>query len=389
MSTLAHPLLGFGIMLRHLLPTAVSLLLAVGMAACGGDAAEDPAGDSAGAATSEAALVAPIPPVDGMCGHASNVSAQDAAWMGWFSANAYSHLSVVGPALVAAGFGNPGDGAAWVADFKALLAARAARSPNATHLEDLLVRSVHEDRKIDFFSGPLTIPGADNERGSTQVTVAAHGTLPVAVIAFRGTEKDEKADIASDLSFFRQGSDVTGVPGQVHGGFFSAEQEVEARLMARVALLPANTTIYITGHSLGAALATVFAARLVAAKTPHRLALYTFGSPRVGDHQFATELSSSFQRSGFPAVRFHRSFDPVASLPPAIVGFEHVGTPVRLTSDAWEFDNDDSPFTTRAEDHAMGGYCQLGMRFLSQSPPYACSSSDTEKVSFADLRACR
>lgn len=54
-----------------------------------------------------------------------------------------------------------------------------------------------------------------------------------------------------------------------------------------------DTQIYVTGHSLGAALATLAAvhiSKLVGGKIP--VHLYTFASPRVGDRTFANHFSS-------------------------------------------------------------------------------------------------
>jgi pimeloyl-ACP methyl ester carboxylesterase len=70
--------------------------------------------------------------------------------------------------------------------------------------------------------------------------------------------------------------------------------------------------IWITGHSLGAALATLAADRLQAVH-----GLYTFGSPRVGDEAFQARFRPK-------AYRVVNGKDIVASVPPAGV-FRHVG----------------------------------------------------------------
>ena len=74
--------------------------------------------------------------------------------------------------------------------------------------------------------------------------------------------------------------------------------------------------IWFTGHSLGAALATIAAARCHT-RRPVR-GLYTFGSPRVGN--------SEFTRTVPPACyRFVNNDDIVTRLPPSVAGYEHVG----------------------------------------------------------------
>jgi hypothetical protein len=60
---------------------------------------------------------------------------------------------------------------------------------------------------------------------------------------------------------------------------------------------------------------------------PHRLAtsirgVYTFGQPRVGDWQFASKYEDHL---GTKTFRFVNNNDVVARVPPAVLGFRHVG----------------------------------------------------------------
>jgi predicted lipase len=71
--------------------------------------------------------------------------------------------------------------------------------------------------------------------------------------------------------------------------------------------------VFYTGHSLGAALATLAASR----HAPQ--AVYTFGSPRVGNEVFVASLQN------LPIHRVVDDKDAAALLPPEALGFRHVG----------------------------------------------------------------
>lgn len=76
---------------------------------------------------------------------------------------------------------------------------------------------------------------------------------------------------------------------EVHKGFYKAEQSCFADVLFVVQTLKAkypNYSVVLTGHSLGAALATLTAMDLVKAGVSN-VKLFNFGSPRVGNTNFA------------------------------------------------------------------------------------------------------
>ena len=73
--------------------------------------------------------------------------------------------------------------------------------------------------------------------------------------------------------------------------------------------------VVCTGHSLGAALATLCAARIDAHE------LYTFGSPRVGNRDFVKELI----KDGIKHYRFVNNNDIVTKVPFALMMYKHCG----------------------------------------------------------------
>jgi hypothetical protein len=137
-------------------------------------------------------------------------------------------------------------------------------------------------------------------------TIASDGTR---YLAYRGTQPDRLKDLVADARFW--GSRWHG-PGRVHNGFLRAEQSLAAAVDAWLADDVAAPLV-VTGHSLGAAMATVSAARVPGAT------LVTFGSPRVGNAAFREALAGRAVR------RYVDCCDMVATVPPAL-GYGHLGT---------------------------------------------------------------
>jgi hypothetical protein len=128
-----------------------------------------------------------------------------------------------------------------------------------------------------------------------------------------------------NLNVFATGDSL----GQVHSGFSSALDEIWADLRAafdqhRIA----DKTTHLTGHSLGAAQATLCAARMQVAGLASGIeCLYTFGQPRLAGSGFGATFDALFRSRFF---RFVNQWDIVPRIPP---GYGHVGTPKRITGE--------------------------------------------------------
>jgi len=132
-----------------------------------------------------------------------------------------------------------------------------------------------------------------------------------AIVAFRGTQVDSFRDLVIDASFVLENWDR---PGRVHSGFSASLSATLAPIESW--LRDTNPSrLLLTGHSLGAALATLLAARLADGDRP--IELVTFGSPRVGDEALAASLGSLTVR------RYVNCTDAVALLPPPLI-YSHV-----------------------------------------------------------------
>jgi triacylglycerol lipase len=154
-----------------------------------------------------------------------------------------------------------------------------------------------------------------DRNGGTHCFVALHDDAvkenKLAVVAFRGTDKDDPADLLDDVEAILVDWNGTG---KVFDGFKDALAEIQTELLPVVQAI--DYRLLFTGHSLGAALATL----LAAVKAPS--ALYTIGSPRVGDHDFVASLS------GVNSSRYVDCCDIVTQLPPALFGYAHLGNPL-------------------------------------------------------------
>jgi predicted lipase len=108
-------------------------------------------------------------------------------------------------------------------------------------------------------------------------------------------------------------------------GSFSAQvaEHLKRRALARAATPAAAVvpSIQVAGHSLGAALATYYAAENALVHKIQNPGLWTFASPKVGDQGFV----DAFNRLGLASWRVVNKQDIVPHLPPGLF-FQHVNT---------------------------------------------------------------
>lgn len=137
------------------------------------------------------------------------------------------------------------------------------------------------------------------------------------VIACRGTEPNEWNDIKADAN---AASVLAETVGRVHRGF---KQEVDDLWpMIETALLDNQHQLYFCGHSLGGAMATICSGRCLLSHIPSNpIELFTYGSPRVGDHRYINHVKMDH-------FRFVNNNDVVPRVPPAILGYRHCGDEV-------------------------------------------------------------
>lgn len=139
------------------------------------------------------------------------------------------------------------------------------------------------------------------------------------VLAFRGTEATEKSDIVADLNALR---DPEPAGGRVHQGFQGEVDKIWDSICEDLGNVKINPKLYVCGHSLGGAMATVAGGRLYKqlVNTPCDLQeLYTFGSPRVGNRTWLDHVK------GMKHNRCVNNNDLVPKVPPAFMLYKHQG----------------------------------------------------------------
>ncbi len=143
------------------------------------------------------------------------------------------------------------------------------------------------------------------------------------IVCFRGTE-GKFADWLTDANLIKKKWTKASHKGDVHSGFYGALSSIWKDVYKEVVTLRTNKqSIWITGHSLGGALAALSAATFELQKP--RLSIngvYTFGQPRIANHKFSKKYNNKLKDITFRCVNNN---DVVTRVPPQAMGYRHVG----------------------------------------------------------------
>ncbi len=174
------------------------------------------------------------------------------------------------------------------------------------------------------FRDELGLAGHLASVDNTQAWIAANEDH--IVVAFRGTEKPTAIEGLKDWLLTnamnllvvpegRLGTDLAaaGVGARFHQGFVEAIAEIWPAVLSAVEgeLAKADRPVWVTGHSLGGALA-LFAAWLLTRKMINVHQVYTFGAPMIGNQVAIDAFNREFKGKLF---RYTNQPDPVPRLP--------------------------------------------------------------------------
>ena len=166
-----------------------------------------------------------------------------------------------------------------------------------------LIKNTNEFKKL---KDNLKIAGFEViqifDKDGTQAFLAKRESDKMVVLSFRGTEVTQLKDIKTDLKAFTHKNGKT----KIHTGFRDAYYLVHDEIKAELEKIDNSYSIYITGHSLGGALALLATKHL---QRDNIAACYTYGSPRVGNEEFADSIK-------IPIYRVVNTADIVPRLPP-------------------------------------------------------------------------
>ena len=173
------------------------------------------------------------------------------------------------------------------------------------------------------------LPGADALRNVTVITngklqllafVASRPADDSVVVSFRGTVDGDIMNWIKDAGIVEKApwSELKGV--KVHGGFYSSWSALKGGVFAAISrLLPPDGRVHLTGHSLGASMATLCAFELAKFNGTKLGHVITFGQPRTGNKAFASAYNAAVAEH----YRLTHHKDPVPQFPWPALGYHH------------------------------------------------------------------
>lgn len=195
----------------------------------------------------------------------------------------------------------------------------------------------------DMCLGSAVIPGSVRFLGLTKLWkvqgfVARIPEVDKCIVAFRGTVDFQNWIVDGWLKTTPWPLDgELGCEGcRVHSGFAHAYEEIRPAMMAAVVDLSCRNVAF-TGHSLGAALATLGSMDLRQRTNFYVGPVYTFGKPRIGNYAFVDEYVALAKKNNVepPMWRVVHYRDPVPRIAPVgISGYDHEPFEVYYTDQA-------------------------------------------------------
>lgn len=160
----------------------------------------------------------------------------------------------------------------------------------------------------------------------------------VAILCYRGTEPANIGNWIGDTDVGSRTIDIGGAPLSVHAGFYRNVRATRWPILQQLhAAADTLEALYVTGHSLGGAMAMLFALGLVA-HAEHRIlgeklrAVYTYGQPLTVGGPLPDAVAAVERK----LYRHIHARDVIPSVPPSVWGrLEHCGHEFHYANGEW------------------------------------------------------
>ncbi len=156
-------------------------------------------------------------------------------------------------------------------------------------------------------------------------------------VIYRSTDAEDGWDLTlnvltdlkayyTDLDFLDDNPELANKFGElkVHSGFHKEYLRYRERVLSQIQKHP-NKRIYVSGHSLGGALASLTSLDIVA-QTGRDVTLVTFGTPRVGNKAYQ-QLSDHLIPATYRVVI---NGDPIPRVPGSVLDYHHSGKVLQI-----------------------------------------------------------
>ncbi len=199
-------------------------------------------------------------------------------------------------------------------------------------------------------------------------------TGDVAIFCFRGTSNP--GQWIRDLRFLP----VDHPWGAIHAGFRGGVENAEPDVQAFMSFASKANHVWITGHSLGGALAVIAAARLK--QYGITSSIYTYGQPRVSLNGFGERFEIELPGKLF---RFINGNDIVPRIPPGLI-YQHFGTVKHIVQCGFEatgnelVDKEPPPLTKQEFDTLQASIQETNGESFEGSLPWISDHSISEYI---------
>ncbi len=179
---------------------------------------------------------------------------------------------------------------------------------------------------LDNFSSDYHIKIIESSNNDTKaIYISFHNQI---IIVFRGSNKYKIWQNFSNLDIRFHSIENKG---KVHKGYYNKTKTIYEDLVYLInnnSIPPNKCTLWLAGHSYGAAIATIFLSLVnhnkISQNSEKGISLggfYSFGQPKIGDHRFIQYFNTNFGN----CYRIINKYDPIGHFPFKLWGYYHIG----------------------------------------------------------------